>query len=308
MPFTKLMCSTLVRWALVGLMLALCLTALPATADPLRGSAGGREQVAGGRGDGGGMARWAADLQRDLTQGMTRRMREARDGSPGALLGALGLAFVYGFAHTMGPGHGKTIVVSHFLGTEARWWRGLLMGGQVALAHVAAAVVLVWLADLTIRQVLGTPPAEMALVARVSYGLILLVGLGMLVQALRRLRAPAHLHHSGCGCAHHAENARRQGVLAVLAGMVPCTGAILIMLYALANDALAAGIALVLSISLGMAVAMAALGLASMAFRRVLLARLDSHSRWGVWVGRALDLIAATLIAGFGATLLVGTA
>lgn len=305
MPIAKLRYPSLLRLAIAGLLLALCLATLPAAADPVRGTAtGAADQVASG-----GMVRWAADVQRDLTQRITRSMREAKDGSPVALLTGLAVAFVYGFAHTLGPGHGKTIVVSHFLGTEARWWRGLMMGGQVALTHVAAAAVLVWLADLTIRQLLGAPPAALTAVARLSYGLIILVGLGMLVQAVRRLRAAAdHAHSAGCGCALHTGHGRRQGVLAILAGMVPCTGAILIMLYALANDTLAAGIALVLAISLGMAVAMAALGLASMAFRRVLLAGLDRRrSTWSLWAGRALDVAAAVLITGFGATLLMGT-
>lgn len=297
--------AKLIRLAFAGLLLTLCLSALPAAADPFRGTSGS-DQVTNS--PFGGLVHWAASVQHDLTQRITRSMREAKEGSSLALLSGLGIAFIYGFAHTLGPGHGKTIVVSHFLGAEARWWRGLVMGGQVALTHVAAAVVLVWLADLTIRQMLGSPPAELKLVSRISYGLIVLVGLGMLVQAIRRLQAPAHLHHAGCSCGLNAgAHNRRQGMLAILAGMVPCTGAILIMLYALANDTLAAGIALVLSISLGMAAAMAVLGLASMAFRRTVLARLDGRGHWGLWAGRVLELVAAILITGFGGTLMLAT-
>ena len=49
---------------------------------------------------------------------------------------------------------------------------------------------------------------------------------------------------------------------------MPCTGAVLILLYAIANDILFAGVLLVVAIAAGMALTMGALGVLSMVARR----------------------------------------
>ena len=48
----------------------------------------------------------------------------------------LAIAFAYGIFHAFGPGHGKFIIVSYFLGREARVMRGVVMALQVAIVHV----------------------------------------------------------------------------------------------------------------------------------------------------------------------------
>ena len=116
-------------------------------------------------------------------------MRAIRDGETSLpLLIGLALAFAYGVVHALGPGHGKLVVVSYFLAREARIARGLLMGLQIAVCHVLSALVVVALADLVLRQAFGGPPAEVAGVRLVSYGLIAAIGLVMLAQAVRRSR------------------------------------------------------------------------------------------------------------------------
>jgi ABC-type nickel/cobalt efflux system permease component RcnA len=241
-------------------------------------------------------------FQREANRTISAQMRAIRDGKTTTplLLGLL-LAFAYGAVHAAGPGHGKLVIVSYFLSREARVGRGLLMGAQIALMHVLSAIVIVVFADFLLRRGFGGAPSEIPAVRVASYGVILAIGLAMLWRAARRARAPAHHHHDKqCGCgARHDEG----GLLSLGVGLVPCTGSILILLYALANGILPAGLMLVAMIALGMAVTMGALGLASVVARRLVTTRIAIGGRAGL----VLDLGGALAITALGVVLLAGS-
>jgi nickel/cobalt transporter (NicO) family protein len=224
-------------------------------------------------------------FQREANRMIAQHIRAIRDGETSAplLIGVL-LAFVYGVLHALGPGHGKVIVVSYFLSRDAQIMRGFLMGLQIAMFHVLSAAVVVALADLVLRQAFGSAPAEVAGVRLGSYGLIALVGCSMLVQAVRRSRLRragievadeccVHRHGQSLNGPGPSERAW-EGALSLGVGLVPCTGAVLILLYAIANDILFAGVLLVVSIAAGMALTMGALGVLSIVARNAVAARI----------------------------------
>jgi len=241
-----------------------------------------------------------ATIQRDVTQAMTRQMRAVRDGGVSlALLVGMGFAFLYGAVHAAGPGHGKLVVVTYFLSHEARIGRGIAMGVKIAAAHVVGAIVLVVVADFVFRRVVGVDPGDVRWFALASYAAIALIGLGLIVQAAR---GGGHDHGHGAHCDHHHHDHHhgggRESVLSVLIGFVPCTGAILIMLYALANGIVLAGVLMVAALGLGMAVSMSALGLASIAARKAVTARLDRRAAAGPWsrIARYAGPVAITAV------------
>jgi len=303
------------RWlAALAIMLLL---ALPAAANPLTGGDGGQGGDAGGRersrpaaaDEPSGGSAWLAPVGRMLVafnrtanREIGRHMRAIRDGeTAGPFLIALALAFGYGVLHALGPGHGKLVVVSYFLGREARIGRGLLMGLWIAVFHVLSAIVIVFLADQLLRRGFGGAPSEVPAVRLASYGLIFVIGAFMLWRAWRR--APHGHHHAACGC---GASRTETGLLSLGVGIVPCTGAVLILLYALANDILFPAYLLVSSIALGMALTMGTLGLLSVLARGFILDRLGSAGSAGT-LTRTLDFTAAFLVMGVGAMLLWGT-
>lgn len=244
------------------------------------------------------MFRKMIDMQRTMVRDIGRYMRDIKEGtSHSAIWVGMGFAFLYGAVHAVGPGHGKMVVASYFVGHEARIGKGLLMGVQIAVTHVISAVILVSLVDLTFRQFLGGVPAESKGIRLVSYGLIIVIGLYLLYRAVMNAffngaGGPSHRHHHGDG--------RRQTVLAVIAGMVPCTGAILVMLFALANDILLFGIILVAAISAGMALTMSTIGAVTVLFRRAVVGAADKISAAERPVALALEHAGAILILSVG--------
>jgi ABC-type nickel/cobalt efflux system permease component RcnA len=289
--------------AAIALFLAVWLGAAPPAA---ANTPTGEREAAGAAPPSAGLlapiGRAVLTFQREANRAISAQMRAIRDGTTTKPL-ALGLllAFAYGAVHAAGPGHGKLVVVSYFLSREARVGRGLLMGAQIALMHVLSAIVIVVFADLLLRKGFGGAPSEVPAVRLVSYGLILTIGLAMLWRAVRRARAPTHHEHDAqCGCgARHDES----GLLSLGVGLVPCTGSILILLYAMANGILPAGLLLVGMIALGMAVTMGALGLASVFARRLVTTRIARHGRTAV----VLDVGGALAITALGAVLIAGS-
>ena len=64
-------------------------------------------------------------------------------GGLGTLWALLVVGFVYGIAHTLGPGHGKAVVVAYFLdGKKRGWMDGIVAGTWVSITHTMAALLL----------------------------------------------------------------------------------------------------------------------------------------------------------------------
>ena len=248
------------------------------------------------------------DLQRQMVRELGRYMVNIKEGGGGAAIWiGIGFAFLYGAVHAVGPGHGKMVVASFFVGREAKVWQGVLMGLQIAVTHVAAAVILIWLVDISFRHFIGGSPAESIWVRMVSFGLIALIGIYMLGRAIRNtmmakrhgivhLHSHDHHHHHHRDGEGHSHDLRQQGILALIAGSVPCTGAILVMLFALANDIVGTGVILVAAISAGMAITMSAFGVVSILFRRFVMYMMGYNSKSAAITTTVLEYVGALLI------------
>ena len=260
-----------------------------------------------------GLTDFLMDFQRRANAEVALHMNAIERGENlGALLLALAVAFAYGAVHAFGPGHGKFVVVSYFLGREARVMRGVVMAVQIAIVHVIAAVVIVWLADLVLRGGFGLGLSDVPGVRAASFLIIVGIGLYMLYRAVRAsLRARSggahghghshdhshghspphhhsHPHHHDHGHHHgHSHGAKAEGgILALAAGMVPCPGAVLIMLYGVANDMIVPGSLLVAAMSLGIGSSICVLGVGAILARQAAMRVMERSGGGGTNVLR----------------------
>jgi ABC-type nickel/cobalt efflux system permease component RcnA len=232
--------------------------------------------------------------ERDFSRQLNRQLGAIRrgDGST-ALLGGILAAFLYGVFHTLAVGHGKTVVVGYFLGNHARPAHGVAMAGWIAISHVLGAIVVAVAAHWILERTLLSPIEQNHWIRMISFGAIALIGGWMLAAAWRRLRGTGghhdhdhdhhHHHHNHDHGFGHGTGHRR--LLAVAAGFVPCSGAILILTFAFANGIRASGLAMVAAIAVGMALTLAGLGLVSMAVRHQVAFRLAGRSGGARWLG-----------------------
>jgi ABC-type nickel/cobalt efflux system permease component RcnA len=221
-------------------------------------------------------AQFSRQLNRQL--GAIRR----GEGSAALMAGILA-AFLYGVFHTLAVGHGKTVVVGYFLGTRARPVHGVAMAGWIAASHVVAAIAVALAAQWVLERTLMSPIEQNHWIRLISFGAIALIGAWMLVGAWRGAGGDHHHHHGDSH--HHPAGTGHRRLLAMAAGLVPCSGAILILTFAIANGILASGLAMVLAIAIGMALTLAGLGLASMLLRHQVAARVGGRCGAARWFG-----------------------
>jgi nickel/cobalt exporter len=253
--------------------------------------------------------------QRNVNREINRRLIAVRDGhGPAVIFAGLLIAFLYGVFHALGPGHGKTVIVGYFLGRGGSIAHGTAMAAWIALSHVIGAIVVVGLVHVALVNMLATPVEENLWLRLASYGAILLIGLVMLILAIRERRhARAHGHehahhdHAHHGHAHHGHShslrgLREQKLLAVAAGFIPCSGAILILVFAFTNGILLMGVLMTLLIAIGMALTLAALGIASVLAHHQVRLRIAK----GKAMGMVFSLLGPLLITAIGALLFSG--
>lgn len=326
---------TRVPTILAALLLMLCMFAPPGAAQqaPLFGPAPSSDSDASGEGpatsanQGGLLHRIEGFIivtQRNVNREINRRLIAVRDGhGPGVIFAGLLIAFLYGVFHALGPGHGKTVIVGYFLGRGGSIAHGMAMAAWIALSHVIGAIVVVGLVHVALVNMLATPVEENLWLRLASYGAILLIGLVMLFLALRdRRHAHAHAHghhghdHHGHGDhghdhAHHdthhghshsLRGLREQKLLAVAAGFIPCSGAILILVFAFTNGILLMGMLMTLFIAIGMGLTLAALGIASVLAHHQVRLRFAN----GKAMGMVFSLLGPLLITAIGALLFSG--
>lgn len=238
---------------------------------------------------------------------------------------ALFAAFIYGIIHTMGPGHGKMVVATYFLTQDAKFMQGVWLGVKTAFAHVAGAVVLVFTTDIALRSVVMNPETHMYLLRNISFSLIILVGTFILIQAI--LHATGKIKSSGCShCNHvlghdhshhhhnhshdehnHTVNAsasKKENIIALSIGSIPCTGSLLILLYAMSHDIMFFGLLMVFFVALGISVAMIMLGVITIFGKKKVVDRFFEKSKHAHKSKIVIEVLGALFIILLGALLL----
>jgi nickel/cobalt transporter (NicO) family protein len=254
------------------------------------------------------LARFSADYQRRIQQSLSTSLRDIKSGSGSlALWTLLAVCFGYGVVHTLGPGHGKAVVVAYFLDSKRprAWIEGVFAGSWIAFTHTLAALLLA--GGLKTFAVVGLFGAlrEVRNVEIVSYTLILLVGFWRLWAGIS---GHLHEHAHGDGDHHHdhhhqhpAQRTLAGWLLLTAAGIAPCAGALVVILLSLALGVLWAGVVGVIAIALGMAITLAAVGMASMVAHRLIIG--DGRSRE---IGRFTAIAASLIVIVTAGTLLLG--
>ena len=240
-----------------------------------------------------------------------------------AVWGVLGVSFIYGVIHAAGPGHGKAVIAAYVLASQTALKRGIAMAMAAALLQALVAIALVGLFSIILHATAANLSSMAGQIERISFAAVALVGVWLLWHKAGRLAALVapqsiqhnehhHHHDETCGCGHsHApivpqEAGLREMALAVLAaGIRPCSGAILVLVFALAQGLFGVGVASALVMALGTALTTSVLACLSVLARHT-ASRLSggADSLTGQRVLTGLEMLAAAFVAWLGAAFL----
>lgn len=275
--------------------------------------------------------------QKDLRVTLTSLGRDiAQDPGGRSFWMFIGLSFLYGVIHALGPGHGKAVVFAYFLGRRGSVLRGMIMGHVMTFVHVLSAVVLVFALQWGFGAWgagAGSHAFDEAgcVLQRVSYSLVLAIGVFMACHALYELASGRLAARVCCtavpsvpaasGSPDSSGLTGRAGApdspkksygsllsVSVLAGLVPCPGAALVLAFSLSLNIPATGIAAMFALALGMGLTTSLFGVLSMASRSTLVYVAGRGPRKLTVLYGLLSVTGAVCIALVGALMLASLA
>lgn len=251
--------------------------------------------------------------QKTLHQQMTWLLQQvaARPGPAGISLMLFSL--LYGVLHALGPGHGK-VVITTFLATHpARLKTSLKLTLLAALLQGIVAIGLVTLMLVILQTSSRTLHLSSFWLEKSSYLLVMALGGGIGWRALRilwRLRTSRpglpistlrpHQHDHTCRCGHtHVPEAhqiaqavswRTQALVVASMGLRPCSGAIMMLLFAKVIGVYLWGVVSALTMASGTALTVSAIGLLVQRSRALAL-RLSQKRGGGAWLRMLTPLL-----------------
>jgi len=276
---------------------------------------------------------WILAQQMQFEQGLTRAVHAVAT-SPSAAFTLAGLSFAYGVFHAAGPGHGKAVVASYLIANEKALKRGVLLSFLAALMQGVVAIVLVAVLALIVHATAQTMTGAAHWVELLSFAGIALLGAWLVwskgwaffAQFRGAKRASHHDHrthhahpshdlspgHGEAGhvhdehCGHfHAPAPETLGegfswkkaiMTVVAAGSRPCSGAILVLVFALSQGIFWAGIVATLAMSAGTAITTSALASIAVLAKGLALKLTGKDGARAEFVLRGLEFVAACLV------------
>ena len=243
-------------------------------------------------------------------------------------------AFLWGAAHAMSPGHGKTLVGAYLMGEKATVRHALFLGFTTTVTHTLGVFILGGVTLLASRAFL--PEQLFPWLSLLSGLLVVTIGGNLLRDRLNKQidlklhsnphseshhhhshddshahshsHDSTHRHHSHSGGHIHSHvlpegNISLKSLLAlgVSGGLIPCPSALLLLLSSIALGQVGYGLILVLSFSLGLASVLTGLGLL-LIYSKYLFKRLpiekwtDQNSFKLKWIMNVIPIVTATAI------------
>ncbi len=223
--------------------------------------------------------------QKDLHRQMTQLLQQVAEQPHQAGISLVIFSLIYGVLHALGPGHGK-VVIATFLATHpSRVKTSIRLTLLASLLQGSVAIVLVTVMLVLLKTSSRQLHLSSFWLEKGSY--LLVIGLGVMIgyRALRALwlalrprpapvfRAfqPQHQHDEHCGCGHaHLPTPQQmngnvswktQMLVVVSMGLRPCSGAIMMLLFAKVIGVYGWGILSAAVMALGTALTISAIGL-----------------------------------------------
>jgi nickel/cobalt exporter len=251
----------------------------------------------------------------------------------------LAVSFAYGVFHAVGPGHGKAVITSYLLASGDTVRRGILLSFGSALVQAASAILIVGIGAILLRMTAMQMTRVTDWIEVLSYAAITLVGVWLLWAKTfggghhhhhRPVAFGAEVHehghddhHRDHGDDHHHHDhhdhdrpAAKKSIgpfsraaSAVLAvGVRPCSGAIIVLVFALSQGLIAAGIAATVVMALGTGLTVAVLATLAVSARGLALRLAGGvESRTAYVVVRTVEIGGAVCVLLFGLVLLGGS-
>jgi nickel/cobalt exporter len=136
---------------------------------------------------------WINVQQRNFYLAMTHALKAMRE-DPWQASVLVGLSFLYGILHAVGPGHGKAVISSYMLANETTLKRGVLLSFASSMLQALTALFIIGLTFLVLRGTTVSMDDAAHYMEMASFVLIIAFGLSLLWRKVPLLFRPGVAH------------------------------------------------------------------------------------------------------------------
>ena len=282
----------------------------------------------GGGGFGGPLApafAWIALRQAEFYRMLTGALADVKQNGWAAWLLLL-VSFAYGVFHAAGPGHGKAVISAYVLSSGESVRRGVAISFAAAFVQAMTAIAVVTVAAIIFRVTARSMTLATEWIEIASYALIALVGAWLLWSKSfgsghhhHHHHGDDHHHHDHHGADHHdhaghdhhhpprmTSSLKAAWSAIVAVGIRPCTGAIIILVFALAQGLFLVGVAATFVMAIGTGLTVAFLAGLAVSAKGLALRLAGAESALASGLVRTIEIGAALAVLLFGLLLLGG--
>ncbi|MBN9010910.1 MAG: delayed-early response protein/equilibrative nucleoside transporter, partial [Rhizobiales bacterium] len=254
------------------------------------------------------------------------------------------VSFAYGVFHAVGPGHGKAVITSYMLASGDSARRGVALSFLSAAVQAVSAILVVAIGTIILRVSATAMTFATDWIEIASFAAITLFGAWLLVQKIRgdhrhHVAATQPVagqfvcddpSHDQLGAAHvnccvplptpagtplappapvdsFGDFLRRAWSAIVAVGIRPCSGAIIILVFALSQGLFLSGVAATFIMAAGTGLTVAAIALVAMSAKGLTLRVTGAgSSRGAAFLSRTIEIGGAAAVFLFGLVLLGG--
>ncbi len=244
---------------------------------------------------------------------------------------AAAIALFLGVVHALEPGHGKTIVAAYLIGSRDTIWHALYLGGIVTFTHTISVIILGLIALFASQYIM--PAKLFPWIGFLSGFFITGIGVWLFLRVHAGKIGHTHTHDTGGhhhehahdhGHEHHHDHGPEEGAVAeeghrhhghshvppppsgvtlgsllglgITGGIVPCPGALVILLTAIALNRIVFGLSLIVAFSVGLAAVLIAIGILMVTARSF----MDRFTSRAGRLTQVLPMVSAVVISGLG--------
>jgi nickel/cobalt exporter len=136
---------------------------------------------------------WINMQQRSFYLAMTHALKGMRE-DPWQVSILIGLSFLYGILHAVGPGHGKAVISSYMLANETTLKRGIVLSFASSMLQAFTAIFVIGLTFLVLRGTTVSMDDATHYMEMASFVLIIAFGLSLLWRKVPVLFRPRVAH------------------------------------------------------------------------------------------------------------------
>jgi ABC-type nickel/cobalt efflux system permease component RcnA len=233
------------------------------------------------------------------------------------LLSLAVVGFLYGIFHAAGPGHGKGVISGYIIASRGSISCGLGLSLAAALLQAVVAIAVVGVFAIVLKSTATSIAAITRNIELASFAAVAVMGLVLLwtkagefvglVTLIREGSAPNTATNGlSNGGAYRSGNWPIFIGVIMAAGIRPCSGAIILLVFSLSQDLFAAGALGALAMAIGTWITTGSLATITVCARSALRRTSDAGGRRGDVMFATFEALAAAFVLILGTMLFAG--